>query len=211
MWRKYFGDSATIFGIDINPNCYKHNGVHGEVRIGSQDDKEFLESVVDEMGGIDIVLDDGSHKIHHIKRTLDILFPHLTKEGIYFIEDLHASYWANFGGGYNSKNNFFRNIVIDLINDMHRWYHFHSLKMEHISKDCSGIHIHDSILVLEKNKTFFPQHSEQFSPSYTTSLPTSSGPEYQMLGALLPALRRVSTTGNRSSRSPPVSRTLVMP
>tara|TARA_B100000212_G_C27290491_1_gene497057 strand:+ start:78 stop:926 length:849 start_codon:yes stop_codon:yes gene_type:complete len=161
MWRKYFGDSATIFGIDINPNCYKYNGVHGEVRIGSQDDKEFLESVVDEMGGIDIVLDDGSHKIHHIKRTLDILFPHLAKEGIYFIEDLHASYWADFGGGYNSKNNFFRNIVIDLINDMHRWYHFHSLKMEHISKDCSGIHIHDSILVLEKNKTFFPQHSEQ--------------------------------------------------
>lgn len=161
MWRKYFGDSATIFGIDIDSNCIKYNDLHGQVRIGSQTDKEFLESVVNEMGGIDIVLDDGSHQIKHIKASLDILFPYLSKDGIYFIEDLHTAYWSNFGGGYNSKN-FFNNIVIDLIHDMHRWYHVHSLKMSHISKDCCGIHIHDSILVLEKNKTFKPHHSQQF-------------------------------------------------
>lgn len=161
MWRKYFGDSATIFGIDIDSNCIKYNNLHGQVRIGSQTDKEFLESVVNEMGGIDIVLDDGSHKIKHIKDSLDILFPYLSREGIYFIEDLHAAYWSFYGGGYNSKN-FFNNTVIDLIHDMHRWYHFHSLKMSHISKECCGIHIHDSILVLEKNKTFKPHHSKQF-------------------------------------------------
>ncbi|GIR72452.1 MAG: hypothetical protein CM15mP74_37030 [Halieaceae bacterium] len=42
----------------------------------------------------------------------------------------------------------------------------------------------------------------KFTPSYTTSLPSRSGPEYQMLGALLPALRRVSTTGNRPFKEP---------
>ena len=47
---KNFGDSATIFGIDIDSNCIKYNDLHGQVRIGSQTDKEFLESVVNEMG-----------------------------------------------------------------------------------------------------------------------------------------------------------------
>ena len=31
--------------------------------------------------GIDIVLDDGSHQIKHIKASLDILFPYLKKRG----------------------------------------------------------------------------------------------------------------------------------
>jgi len=50
MWRKYFGDDAIIFGIDINPKCEKLNGLAGQVRIGSQTDHCFLESLVKEMG-----------------------------------------------------------------------------------------------------------------------------------------------------------------
>lgn len=37
------------------------NGKHEQVRIESQDDAKFLESIVTEMGGVDIILDDGSH------------------------------------------------------------------------------------------------------------------------------------------------------
>ncbi|GBE98063.1 class I SAM-dependent methyltransferase [Microcystis aeruginosa NIES-298] len=158
MWRKYFGDDAIIFGIDINPNCEKLNGLAGQVRIGSQADHCFLESVVKEMGGIDIILDDGSHRMEHIPATLSYLFPHLSYGGIYMIEDLHTAYWRSFGGGYRSKTNFF-GFAMDLIDDMHHWYHRQELKRAAISKDCSGIHIHDSILVLEKNKVFKPVHS----------------------------------------------------
>ena len=74
------------------------------------------------------------------------------------IEDLHAAYWRRFGGGYRSKNNFF-GFAMDLIDDMHHWYHGKKLKQAAVSKDCSGIHIHDSILVLEKKKVFKPVHS----------------------------------------------------
>ena len=35
MWRKYFGEDAIIFGIDIDPECEKYNGLGGQVRIGS--------------------------------------------------------------------------------------------------------------------------------------------------------------------------------
>lgn len=161
MWRKYFGDSATIFGIDINPNCKQYDGLYAQVRIGSQNDRSFLKSVISEMGGVDIVLDDGSHQMKHIKESLEILYPYLSKKGIYFIEDLHACYWSRYGGGYYS-NNFFRSTLLHIINDMHRWYHLHTLKKPNISKDCSAIHIHDSIVVLEKDITFKPNHSMQY-------------------------------------------------
>ena len=159
MWRKYFGDDATIFGIDINPKCEKLNGLAGQVRIGSQTDRCFLEAIVKEMGGVDIILDDGSHHMEHIPATLEYLFPHLSFGGIYMIEDLHTAYWRRHGGGHGAKSNFFK-FAMDLIDDMHHWYHRSKLKQAAISKDCSGIHIHDSMLVLDKNKLFKPVHSQ---------------------------------------------------
>jgi hypothetical protein len=129
------------------------------VRIGSQTDELFLESVVQEMGGIDIVLDDGSHHMDHLPATLQFLFPHLSYSGIYMIEDLHTAYWKRFGGGYRARNNFF-GLIMDFVDDMHHWYHGRGLKHADISADCSGIHIHDSIVVLEKNKVYEPVYSQ---------------------------------------------------
>ena len=133
MWRNYFGDDAIIFGIDIDSKCEKYNGLAGQVRIGSQDDKKFLESVIEEMGGIDIVLDDGSHHMDHIPASLKYLFPHLNESGIYMIEDLHTAYWRRFGGGYRSKKNFFR-FIMDLVDDIHHWYHKKGLNQSAIAK-----------------------------------------------------------------------------
>ncbi len=158
MWRKYFGKDAIIFGIDIDPECKKYNGLAGQVRIGSQVDENFLISVIAEMGGIDIILDDGSHRMEHIVSSLRILFPKLNNSGIYLIEDLHTAYWRSFGGGLRHKNNFF-NKIRDLIDDMHHWYHRKDLKERLISNSCSAIHIYDSIVVLEKNNVYCPVHS----------------------------------------------------
>jgi hypothetical protein len=159
MWRKYFGQDAIIFGIDIDPECKKYNGLSGQVRIGSQDDEEFLSSVVAEMGGIDIVLDDGSHRMDHILTSLRVLFSKLSNSGVYLIEDLHTAYWNRFGGGFSKKRNFF-NKIRDLVDDMHHWYHGKGVKEKLISDSCSAIHIHDSIVVLEKNEVYRPVHSQ---------------------------------------------------
>ena len=159
IWRRYFGEDAVIYGIDIDPECERYNGIAGEVRIGSQDDTNFLESVINEMGGVDIILDDGSHRMNHISITFKFLFPKLNYGGIYMIEDLHTSYWRSNGGGYDSKNNFFK-IFPDLINDMHHWYHGAGLVIPEISNYCTGIHIHDSIAVFEKSAVQEPTHSE---------------------------------------------------
>jgi hypothetical protein len=159
MWRKYFGEDAIIYGIDIDPACSKFNGLAGQVRIGSQADKKFLEAVIEEMGGLDLVLDDGSHHMAHIRTSLQVLFPHLSDGGLYMIEDLHTSYWKEFGGGFRSKGNFF-SYLRDLVDDLHHWYHGHGVKQPDVSQSCSGIHIHDSLVVLEKNRVYQPVHSQ---------------------------------------------------
>ena len=159
MWRKYFGPDAVLFGIDIDPNCAMFDGEDGQVRIGSQDDSQFLRDVVDEMGGVDIVLDDGSHMMHHIRSSLKCLFPLLKEGGIYFVEDLHTCYWRAWGGGYRSKASFFR-VVSDLVDDMHHWYHNYGVRHAGIGSAVKGIHIHDSIVVIEKASIHQPMNSQ---------------------------------------------------
>ena len=46
MWRDYFGDRATIYGIDINPAFAQNVDEPNQARIGSQDDPQFLQQVV---------------------------------------------------------------------------------------------------------------------------------------------------------------------
>ena len=159
MWRKYFGNEAVIYGVDIDPNCAQFNGIEAQVRIGSQGDLKFLDSVINEMGGVDVIIDDGSHMMKHIKESLEFLFPKLNNGGLYIIEDLHTAFWRSYGGGYNTKSNFFT-IVSELINGMHHWYHTKKLRYPSISRSCTGIHIHDSMVIFEKNQTYEPTHSQ---------------------------------------------------
>ena len=159
MWRRFFGEEAVIFGIDINPDCAALNGRDGQVRIGSQADSSFLESVLQEMGGVDVVLDDGSHRMDHVLATLQYLMPRLADGGIYMIEDLHTAYWPRFGGGYRSADNFF-NVVRRITDDMHHWYHKKPMQYPEISSHCRAIHTYDSIVVLEKGELLKPVHSQ---------------------------------------------------
>jgi demethylmacrocin O-methyltransferase len=103
MWKKYF-PLGEIFGIDI----YEKSSLQ-EKRIkifqGSQVDKEFLEKTTDEIGKIDIIIDDGSHLNEHIVETFKILFPKLNDNGVYVVEDLQTSYWEDFGGDSKDLNN----------------------------------------------------------------------------------------------------------
>lgn len=149
MFREYFGSKAVIFGIDIDKNCFKLNGIDAQVRIGNQSDINFLDSVINEMEYIDVVLDDGSHKMNDIKNSFLHIFPKLKEGGIYIIEDLHTSYWRNFGGGIKNKNNFF-NFIRALIDDVHHWYHDQGMHYPEVSKFIPAIHIYDSIVVFEK-------------------------------------------------------------
>lgn len=121
LWRRYFGPEAAIWGIDVNPSSLiDEPGLN--IRIGSQADPEFLRSVVTEMGGVDLVIDDGSHVAKHQEVSLEVLFPLLSDGGLYVVEDTHTSYWWDYGGRYRSRRSFLAQTK-SLIDDMHGWYH----------------------------------------------------------------------------------------
>lgn len=122
LWRTYFGPDAVLYGIDIDPACAARRTPPNEVRIGSQADPKFLKAVVAEMGGVDIVLDDGSHVAAHQRTSFGVLWPLLNVGGLYIIEDLHSSYWPKWGGGLRRPGSGVE-LVKSLIDDMHAWFH----------------------------------------------------------------------------------------
>jgi hypothetical protein len=151
MWRRYFDAKAVIFGIDIDPRCKEFEEEDCQIRIGDQSDPTFLRSVIDEMGGIDIVIDDGSHIASHQLASFRFLFPLLVQEGIYICEDLHTSYWDDWEGGYK-KDGTFIEFTKDIIDNMHEWY-FHNPSATNdlnLKKIVLGVSVYDSVVVIEK-------------------------------------------------------------
>ncbi len=151
LWRTYFGEQAEITGIDIDPNCAQFDGIAGNVRIGSQADEAFLRKTAEEMGGIDVIIDDGSHDNLHISKSFDVLFPLLSEGGIYIVEDLHCSYWPVFSGGYSYPWSFI-NRAKRLVDDMHHWYHRRGQR-DRVARDhLRAVHFYDSVIVFEKRR-----------------------------------------------------------
>jgi cephalosporin hydroxylase len=95
MWQRFFGPMATIIGIDIDPDCLKHQEENIYIRIGDQSDPAFLEAVIHEFGQPDIILDDGSHQMEHIRKSFEFFYPKLSKNGLYIVEDLHTATGQN--------------------------------------------------------------------------------------------------------------------
>lgn len=149
MWRRFFGPMATIVGIDINPECkaVEEEGIH--VRIGDQGDAAFLQSLIDEFGPFDIVLDDGSHRMDHIRRTFEFLYPKISKNGIYLVEDLHTAYWQEYGGGLDAPESFI-NLSKKFVDDLNADHTRGALAPSFMSKNTFGISFYDSVIAFER-------------------------------------------------------------
>ena len=151
MWRKFFGPDAVLFGIDINPECAQFDGQSARVMIGSQADADFLRRVVKEMGGLDVVLDDGSHVASHQRISFETLFPLLSEGGLYIIEDLHTAYWPRFEGGLLRKGTAIE-FLKEKIDAMHRHYVVAGANRPESIPEIESVHFFDSIAVLHKRR-----------------------------------------------------------
>lgn len=89
IWYDYF-PNAKIYAIDIE-NQSKHNNDRVKTYIGDQSNKEDLLRIIQEVGEVDLIIDDGSHVVSHQQISLGFLFKHLKEGGQYWIEDLHTS------------------------------------------------------------------------------------------------------------------------
>jgi len=92
MWRDFF-PNAHIFGIDNKPE-YMFKGDRITTFLADATDKVSMEKVIGEIGqDIDLVIDDGSHRLQDILSALNILMPLLKQDVIYIIEDSRHTQW----------------------------------------------------------------------------------------------------------------------
>lgn len=85
---KRFFKNAKIYGIDL-----KEDIVDGDIEVikCDQSNADELISFSKKFKDVDIILDDGSHKMYDQQITLAILFNILKPGGLYILEDLHTS------------------------------------------------------------------------------------------------------------------------
>ena len=155
MWQHYFGPSAQIVSMDIREECRQFENDQIKIRVGDQSDPVFLQGIIDEFGPPDIVLDDGSHVMQHIKATFRYLFPRMNREAVYFVEDLHTAYWPAYGGGLRQPGTFIEDMkeLIDEINadnPHHQSMGAGPMPRSDISQMIRGVSFHESIVVIEK-------------------------------------------------------------
>jgi hypothetical protein len=152
MWNHYFGGECTIVGIDVDARCQvfekEFDNVH--IFIGDQADRNFMRSVVEEMGGkVDVVLDDGGHWMHQQINSFESVFPFITEGGVYLIEDTQSSNFPQFNNGTTPTLIEYMLAKCTEING--------TIPMGETNKDTWGICFHDNVIALQKRARVFPR------------------------------------------------------
>ena len=162
MWTEYFGPSATLYGMDIVPEAVDRAPPNVRVFIGDQADRNFLRSVVEQVGELDVVIDDGGHKMSQQIATFEELYP-ITKQ-LFIVEDTHTCYWDQFKDLGTLTFLDYARAKVDVL---HEWHHELMSFARHeqppaeregpddVSEFCAttrGIHFFDSMVVFEKGE-----------------------------------------------------------
>ena len=161
IWKKYLPQNSDIHGIDIDEKCLQLKFSDGiSFHLGSATDSNFMEKTFGDIQ-FDVILDDGSHFCNDVIQTFEYLFPKLKNGGCYIVEDMHTSYWKNYGGGNNKSSiEYFKKLIDSAINRDYvrdslvdrikrKFFKFSEHNLE-IKKMISQISFFDSICSIDK-------------------------------------------------------------
>ena len=156
MWKNYFHPKSRIIGIDLNPNSKSYEKYGFEIFIGDQQDENFWKKFYKKVGKIDILLDDGGHTDLQQTQTLISSIKNIKENGIIAVEDVHTSYFTEFGNP--SKNSFvnYSKKIIDLINFRYSGLNKSEKKKNKLNnllkKNIYSVSFHESIISFKINK-----------------------------------------------------------
>lgn len=152
VWRKYFGEQAEIFGVDIIPACKQFEDEKTKIFIGSQEDKVFLAELKSKLPLLDILIDDGGHTMKQQIISFDFLFSQVKDGGIYLVEDTHTSYWREWKGGYKRRGSFIE-YAKNLVDQIYAWHiRNNKVTVNFITENVHAISFYDSVVVIEKKR-----------------------------------------------------------
>jgi hypothetical protein len=167
MWRDYFGAGCRLYGVDIEPRCRMFETGGTKIFIGDQADRGFLQQLRREIPRVDILIDDGGHTMQQQITTFEELFPHVADDGVYLCEDLHTSYWDEFGGGYLKPGSFieFSKLLVDQLN---AWHSADAVRFQSsdFTRTAGGMHFYDSVLVIDRKIVTQPRLMKAGKPSF---------------------------------------------
>jgi hypothetical protein len=99
MWQHYFGERATIHGVDIQEGCRIYEGDRVHIHIGDQGDQAFWSRFKKDVPFIDVVIDDGGHHPNEMRVTFEELLPIMRPGGVYICEDIVNNPFLAYLGG----------------------------------------------------------------------------------------------------------------
>jgi hypothetical protein len=121
------------------------------VRIGNQADPAFLAHVVEEFGVPDIVLDDGSHLMEPTLASFRFRHRRTDRNGIYAVEDLHTSYWPEFGGGLRREGSFIE-LAKTLIDELNADLSRGAVAPSEFTRSTLSMPFYDSQVIFERGR-----------------------------------------------------------
>ncbi|WP_168217894.1 class I SAM-dependent methyltransferase [Occultella kanbiaonis] len=168
MWQRYFGAEATIVGLDVDEAAVRAVDGRYVVELGDQEDPEVLRRINDQYGPFDVIIDDGGHTMGQQIVTAETLFPLLLDGGTFITEDCHTSYWDYYEGGLKREGTFIE-WVKDRVDDEHSRYDLAVDRTSVWATHLDGVHVYDSVVVLDKAERFRPFSEVVGSSSYLRS------------------------------------------
>jgi hypothetical protein len=149
-WEEFF-PKAQIVGLDIEDKSFVDGGRIRSYQ-GSQDDPELLQRIHRESGPFLVIIDDGSHRPHHIRDSFAILYPLLLDGGIYVIEDTQTSYWPEFGGSRDRHDpTTSMALVKDLVDGLnYEEYDDDEYQPSYSDLNVVAVHCYHNLIVIEK-------------------------------------------------------------
>lgn len=168
MWRAYFGEGLSLYGIDIAPETKVYEGEQTRIFIGDQGDPAFWKKFNAEATALDILIDDGSHDPEHQISTFEEMFPRLNPGGVFLCEDVHTDFnpFAAYASGLLDRLHAYRP------NPMQGDYKYGvESQATNIQSMIESIHIYPYLVVIEKNKVAktrleAPRHGSEWQAYY---------------------------------------------
>jgi len=166
MWHNYFGPGTRVVGIDIDPACRQFEDEATTILIGDQADRGFLAEVRERFPHVDIVIDDGGHRMVQQITSFEELYPHVQPQGVYLCEDVQTSYLPDFGGGVRREGTFVE-FSKTLVDRLHAWVTTTpGQELDRIAYTTFALHFYESVVVVEKRPIDPPQRSQTGQPSF---------------------------------------------
>jgi hypothetical protein len=154
LWKRHLGPFAQIVGIDIVESCKAFEEDQIAVRIGTQADCGFLDGVLAEFGPPDVVLDDGSHVMSHIRASFAHLYPRMSPTGVYMVEDLHTAYIQEYEGGLRREGTFIEQCK-GLIDELNADDAGEALKPTAFTRSTLSMHFYEDVVVFERGRHLY--------------------------------------------------------